>query len=144
MMAINVTLFGFALLDTGALLFLSIYILITLSDLDCDYLNPIQCCDKLNKWIIPELIAHGTNICLILLTSRWFLLAINLIMLFYLIYNFYISLPRSSMCFYDPSEIHVRGNLKTHIKISFIRMVFHLIHFFVYLYLFVISLLTES
>ncbi|KAF7490427.1 Protein cornichon -like protein 4 [Sarcoptes scabiei] len=144
MIAINVALFGFALLDTGALLFLSIYILITLSDLDCDYLNPMQCCDKLSKWIIPELIAHGTNICLILLTNRWFLLIINFFMISYLIYCFYISKPKTSISFYDPSEIHVRGNLKSHIKISFIRMVFHLVHFFIYLYLFVVSLLTQS
>lgn len=63
--------FVFSLLDTGSLLFLSVYIvsgalfalilfmlmlfavhplqIITLSDLECDYLNASQCCGKLNR-----------------------------------------------------------------------------------------------
>lgn len=45
----NNILFGFLSANTFALLFLAIYIVITLSDLDCDYLNPTQCSAKLNK-----------------------------------------------------------------------------------------------
>lgn len=48
-MPILAVLFGFLSLNTAALLFLAVYILITLSDLDCDYLNPTACSAKLNK-----------------------------------------------------------------------------------------------
>lgn len=41
-------LFAFALIDTGATIFLLVYFVITLSDLECDYLNAQQCCSKLN------------------------------------------------------------------------------------------------
>ncbi|KAL3231577.1 hypothetical protein MRX96_023289 [Rhipicephalus microplus] len=50
----DVALFVFSLFDTGALLFLTVYVVITLSDLECDYLNAQQCCSKLNGWVLPE------------------------------------------------------------------------------------------
>jgi hypothetical protein len=50
MMAVcsDIFLFSFCLLDTGSLIFVLIYFIITLSDLECDYLNAQECCAKLN------------------------------------------------------------------------------------------------
>jgi hypothetical protein len=135
--------FVFALLDTGALLFLSVYIVITLSDLECDYLNASQCCSRLNKWVIPELIAYGTLASLLLLTGHWILFAINAPMSSWLVYKYY-TLPKGGLGVYDPTEIHNRGNLRVHIRDSLIRLAFHLIHFFIYLYSMIIALLTQS
>ena len=47
-MVSEILLFIFALLVTAFLLFVLIYFLITLSDLECDYLNAQECCAKLN------------------------------------------------------------------------------------------------
>ena len=47
-MVSEILLFIFALLVTVSLLFVIIYFLITLSDLECDYLNAQECCAKLN------------------------------------------------------------------------------------------------
>ena len=44
----DVFLFSFSLFVTGVLIFILIYFLITLSDLECDYLNAHECCGKLN------------------------------------------------------------------------------------------------
>ena len=44
----DIFLFTFVLLDTGGLIFILIYFIITLSDLECDYLNAQECCAKLN------------------------------------------------------------------------------------------------
>lgn len=44
----DVLLFSFSLVVTGVLIFILIYFLITLSDLECDYLNAQECCGKLN------------------------------------------------------------------------------------------------
>ena len=44
----DIFLFIICLLDTGGLVFLLIYFIITLSDLECDYLNAQECCAKLN------------------------------------------------------------------------------------------------
>ena len=51
----DISLFSFCLLDTGVLIFILIYFIITLSDLECDYLNAQECCGKLNFVSIIEL-----------------------------------------------------------------------------------------
>ena len=44
----DIFLFILCLLIVGALVFVLIYFIITLSDLECDYLNAQECCAKLN------------------------------------------------------------------------------------------------
>jgi hypothetical protein len=53
----DILLFSFCLLDTGCLLFILIYFIITLSDLECDYLNAQECCAKLN-FVILDLLSN--------------------------------------------------------------------------------------
>lgn len=50
--------FALALADNGLLLFLLVYHVITLSDLECDYLNALECCSKLNRWVPIKIGAH--------------------------------------------------------------------------------------
>jgi len=135
--------FVFSLADTGALLFLSVYIVITLSDLECDYLNATTCCGKLNKWVVPELVANITLTLLLLITGHWILLILNFPMTVWLLYKQH-KMPKGSLGLYDATEIHNRGTLKGHIRDSIIRLSFHLIFFFIYLYCMIISLLTRS
>ena len=49
------TLLMASLFVTGLLLFISVYFMITLSDLESDYLNSRQCSDKLNLFTWPRL-----------------------------------------------------------------------------------------
>ena len=49
------TLLMASLLVTGLLLFISVYFMITLSDLESDYLNSRQCSDRLNLFTWPRL-----------------------------------------------------------------------------------------
>ena len=44
----DIFLFSLCLIFTGVLIFILIYFIITLSDLECDYLNAEECCGKLN------------------------------------------------------------------------------------------------
>ncbi|XP_017381890.1 protein cornichon homolog 4 isoform X5 [Cebus imitator] len=69
--------FVFSLLDCCALIFLSVYFIITLSDLECDYINARSCCSKLNKWVIPELIGHTIVTVLMLISLHWFIFLLN-------------------------------------------------------------------
>ena len=50
--------FLFSLLDCWVLIFLWVYFIVTLSDLECEYIDASSCCSKLNKWVIPELVGH--------------------------------------------------------------------------------------
>uniref|UniRef100_A0A8C0JT82 Cornichon family member 4 n=1 Tax=Canis lupus dingo TaxID=286419 RepID=A0A8C0JT82_CANLU len=125
--------FVFSLLDCCALIFLSVYFIITLSDLECDYINARSCCSKLNKWVIPELIGHTVITVLMLVSLHWFIFLLNLPAATWNIYRF-IMVPSGNMGVFDPTEIHNRGQLKSHMKEAMIKLGFHLLCFFMYLY----------
>lgn len=42
--------------------------------------------------------------------------------------------PSGNMGVFDPTEIHNRGQLKSHMKEAMIKLGFHLLCFFMYLY----------
>ena len=48
------------------------------SDLESDYINPIDLCTKLNQFTLPERSAHAVLTLLFLLNGQWIALAINL------------------------------------------------------------------
>ncbi|KAK2580691.1 hypothetical protein KPH14_007788 [Odynerus spinipes] len=133
-------LFAIALIDTGAVLFLLVYFIITLSDLECDYLNAQQCCSKLNTWVIPKLVAHAFLVFLLLIHGQLMLTLVNLPMTLWLFYEFF-GVPSGNMGVYDPTEIHNRGQLKRHTRDCMIYLGYYLIFFFIYLYCMIIALL---
>ncbi|XP_014251959.1 protein cornichon homolog 4 [Cimex lectularius] len=135
--------FAFSLLDTGALLFLLAYFIITISDLECDYLNVWQCCAKLNIWIVPKLVAHGVLIPLFLLCGHWVLALINLPPVAWMAYE-YLKVPLGNTGVYDPTEIHGKGELNRHMRNCMIYLGWYLISFFIYLYCLIISILNED
>ncbi|XP_023716232.1 protein cornichon homolog 4 [Cryptotermes secundus] len=133
-------LFTFSLIDTGAVLFLLVYFVITLSDLECDYLNAQQCCSKLNAWVLPKLAAHGFMTLLLLFHAHWILAVANLPLALWLSYE-YFTVPRGNTGVFDPTEIHNRGQLKKHMRDCMIYLGYYLVFFFIYLYCLIISLL---
>jgi len=46
----------------------------------------------------------------------------------------YVGLPAGSIGVYDPTEIHNRGLLKSHMKEAMAKLAYHILFFFVYLY----------
>lgn len=148
-------LFALALVDTGAILFLLIYFVsfltihlleykkllflnrsyqvITLSDLECDYLNAQQCCSRLNDWVLTKLIAHSFLTFFLLLHGNWILALLNFPMACWMVYEL-ISVPKGNLGIYDPTEIHNRGQLKRHMRDAMIYLGYYLVFFFIYLY----------
>ncbi|WFD07122.1 hypothetical protein MVES1_002479 [Malassezia vespertilionis] len=47
------------------------------SDLESDYINPIDLCNKLNQFTLPEMGAQAFLSVLFLFTGQWFALLIN-------------------------------------------------------------------
>uniref|UniRef100_A0ABD2XHJ3 G-protein coupled receptors family 1 profile domain-containing protein n=1 Tax=Trichogramma kaykai TaxID=54128 RepID=A0ABD2XHJ3_9HYME len=154
-------IFALAILDTGLLLFVLVYFVITLSDLECDYLNAQQCCSRLNtvrsliridnlliftsfvyifQWVYPKVISHTLLLVLLLLHGQWLLTLANIPMSAWLIYEIY-STPKGNMGVYDPTEIHNRGQLKRHMRDCMIYLGYYLLFFFIYLYCLIVSLL---
>lgn len=48
------------------------------SDLECDYINPIDLCNRLNTYIIPEAAVHAVLTALFLVNGYWVALILNL------------------------------------------------------------------
>ncbi|XP_033105424.1 protein cornichon homolog 4-like [Anneissia japonica] len=121
------------LIDSTLLLFLAVYFIITLSDLESDYLNAQSCCSKLNTWVIPEMLASLCATLLLLFNLHWFLFLYTLPLSGFLVYR-YLNIPAGNFGMFDPTEIHNRGYLKSYMKETMVKMGFHLISFFIYLY----------
>ncbi|KAJ3597340.1 hypothetical protein NHX12_000868 [Muraenolepis orangiensis] len=68
-----------------------------------------------------------------MVSMHWFILILNLPVAAWDVYR-YVKVPLGNMGVFDPTEIHNRGQLKTHMKESMIKLGFHLLCFFIYLY----------
>ena len=107
---------------------------LTLADLECDYLNAQECCSRLNFWVIPKFGSHLILCVLLLLGGHWLMLVLNLPMVTWLGYELYKQ-PRDSLGVYDPVDIHSRGLLKIHLRNTLIYLGYYFIMFFIALYL---------
>ncbi|XP_017783130.1 PREDICTED: protein cornichon homolog 4 [Nicrophorus vespilloides] len=133
-------LFAFSLIVSGLILFLQIYYVIILTDLESDYLNAQECCSKLNVWVKPKLGIHLFLTFLLLIHGHWILSLINLPIAAWMLYDI-IKTPCGNMGVYDPTEIHSRGQLKRHLRDCMIFIGYYMIFFFGYLYCMIVSLL---
>jgi len=130
-------LYLFSVLAAAALLFTMVFYIIMFSDLECDYINPIDLCQKLNQFVLPEMGAHAALSLIFLLTGQWmsFLLNVPLIA-----YN--VQKVRQQNHMYDATEIfRTLGSQK---KESFIKLGFYLVSFFYYLYRMILALIAED
>jgi len=129
----DIFLFSIALVDTGALIFILVFFIITLSDLECDYLNAQECCGRLNFWNIPKLWAQLIIIILLILSGHFGLVLVNLPICVWLIRKFHF-VRRGNLGEYDPAEIHNAGQLRRHMIHVSLHLGWQMISFFIYLY----------
>ncbi|KAH8087862.1 ER-derived vesicles protein ERV14 [Cristinia sonorae] len=107
------------------------------SDLESDFVNPMEMCSKLNPFIIPEAGLHGGWTLLFLLSGQWTAFFINLPLLSYNVYKI-----TSTNYHYDATEIF--RTLGGHKKESFAKLGFYLFCFFFYLYRMVLALIDAN
>ena len=124
-------LFLFAILLNAVNLFTQVFFTIMYSDLECDYINPIDLCNKLNIYFVPEMAVHMFLTVLFLINGYWVMLLINLPVAAYNLNRFI-----TGQYMLDATEIF--RTLGRHKKESFIKLGFHLIMFFLYLYWYVV------
>ncbi|KAL5463385.1 hypothetical protein EMCRGX_G032278 [Ephydatia muelleri] len=118
-----------------------VYVIVCLSDLECDFLNTTQGCKQLNKWALPEIAATSLVPVILLLSWHWVLFIVTFPAAVYLLRR-YLTLSGGSMGIYDPTEIRNRGTLSKFQKEAFIKFGYHLVIFFITLYCFIIALIT--
>ncbi|EMD33096.1 hypothetical protein CERSUDRAFT_118154 [Gelatoporia subvermispora B] len=130
-------LFLFAVLMAAGLLFTMVFFIIMFSDLESDYINPIDLCNKLNQFVLPENIAHAFLSLLFLISGQWVAFLLNAPLL---AYN--INKIRGGNHMYDATEIF--RTLPNHKKEGFFKLGFYLLSFFYYLYRMILALIQES
>ncbi|KNZ74868.1 ER-derived vesicles protein ERV14 [Termitomyces sp. J132] len=111
----------------AGLLFGGIYFIIMFSDLESDYVNPVDLCNRLNPLVIPEAAVHVFLAFLFLLSGQWMALAWNVPLL---AYNANKLINKNYT--YDATEIF--RTIEAHKKETFFRIGFYTLSFFYYLY----------
>ncbi|EKD21827.1 cornichon protein [Drepanopeziza brunnea f. sp. 'multigermtubi' MB_m1] len=102
-----------------------------------DYINPIDLCNRLNSYIVPEAAVHGALTFLFLVSGYWVALLLNLPLV---IFNVKKIVDNAHLL--DATEIFRKLNV--HKKESFIKLGFHLIMFFFYLYSMIVALIRDE
>ncbi|GMM51937.1 cornichon family protein [Starmerella bacillaris] len=118
-------------------LFTQGYFLVLYGDLEIDYINPIDLCNKINPYVIPDMLVH-LSLCLILLLTGhfWtFLFNVPLLVFNYLSY-------RSGRSVLDATEIF--KTVSKYKRNSFIRLIFHLFAFFYYIFNMIIAIIGHA
>ncbi|EEB07181.1 cornichon family protein Erv14 [Schizosaccharomyces japonicus yFS275] len=125
------------ILLNGANLLIQIFFIIMFSDLEMDYINPIDLCNKLNRLVAPELMSHSTMTILFALTGQWMLTILNLPLL---IWNVRSVINKTHIL--DATEIF--RQLNRYKRDTFVKIAHYLILFFVLLYCMIKSLIQEE
>ncbi|ODV59068.1 cornichon family protein [Ascoidea rubescens DSM 1968] len=107
------------------------------SDLECDYINPVELCVKLNSYMVPEYAIQGFLSVLLLINGCWFSFLLNLPVLAFNINKFV-----KKTYLLDATEIF--RTLSKHKSESFMKLAFYLFMFFFYLYRMISALIAED
>jgi hypothetical protein len=109
-----------------------------------DYINPIDLCNRLNTYIIPEAAVHGFLTFLFLINGYWIALLLNLPLLAFNAKKIF-----DNQHLLDATEIFRKLNVHKKVNAnvsqeSFIKLGFHLLMFFFYLYSMIVALIRDE
>ncbi|SAM07523.1 hypothetical protein [Absidia glauca] len=113
------------------------------SDLECDYINPIDLCNKLNQFVLPEMGAHAFLFFMFLINGSWIAMLLNLPLVVYNIQKIGLGdRVTSNRHMYDATEIF--RTLSAHKKECFFKLGFYLVMFFYFLYRMIVALIAAD
>ncbi|XVE75669.1 hypothetical protein DITRI_Ditri12bG0111500 [Diplodiscus trichospermus] len=115
-----------------ALLALSFYQLLSLSDLEDDHLNPFEASTRINSVVFPEFLLQGFLCALFLLTWHWFMFLLTVPLT---VYHLMLYLNRKHLV--DVTEIFRDLNFEK--KYRFVKLGIYLLLFTLVLFRLVIS-----
>ncbi|KAJ2548796.1 hypothetical protein EV175_004692 [Coemansia sp. RSA 1933] len=136
-MSLTAFIYILALIMAGILLFGAVYFVIMLTDLECDYINPIDLANNLNTYVMPDLAAQMALVLVFLLLGEWTSMLLNLPLA-----AWNVTKVINNRQFYDATEVF--RTLPKHKRENFAKVGFYLICFFYYLYSMIITLVNES
>ena len=118
-----------ALFLHSCLFFLTSYILMTLHDLESDYINSRDCCEKLNFWTKPRLLGL-ILLCILPASGPSWIPALVCLPFMSWYFRRLWKVPQGNSGIYDPTEIRTRLLLKQSIRETIVYEVFHSLAFF--------------
>ncbi|KAK3116701.1 COPII-coated vesicle protein [Teratosphaeriaceae sp. CCFEE 6253] len=155
-MSLEAWLYLLAVLLNAVNLFLQVFFTIMYSDLECDYINPIDLCNRLNMYIVPEAGVHAFLTFLFLINGYWIAVLLNLPLLAWNGKK-YVQPPinaetlaggRARRKIFENQHLldatEIFRKLNAHKKESFIKLGFHLLMFFFYLYSMIVALIRDE
>lgn len=138
MVAVLFVMFWFSVfLGTGSLLFCSVYTLLLYADLDVDHINPFDLCNYVNRLVVPEYVGHVFLTILVLLRGLFIPALLNVPLL---VFNTMRYLDRRHLL--HPTDVFNEKDKRR--SIAQIKLVYHLIMFFVFLYYFIVTILASE
>ncbi|EEB09528.1 cornichon family protein [Schizosaccharomyces japonicus yFS275] len=115
---------------------MQMYFTVMYSDLKDDFINPIDLCKKVNRFVLPDMLLHALGSFILLFSGAWFSFLLNTPLL-----AWNVSLILGGMHLHDSTTIF--KDLSAHQKRSFFRLFCYTVDFFMYLFLFVQCLVNE-
>lgn len=132
----EVTFWATVFLGTAGLLFCSVYALILFADLTVDHINPIELCELVNRLVIPEYIGHAVLMVVIFMKGLLIPAFMNIPLTLFHAWRY-----RERKHLLDNTAIF--NEVEKERYICQIKLGHHLFMFFIYLYFFIMSLVTD-
>jgi protein cornichon len=132
----EVWVFALCLLISVVLLFAMLFFIISYSDLESDYVNPIDLCSRLNSFVIPEYALHLGLTALLLLNLQIKAVIWNAPLVGWHYYRY-----SEKKHWHDPTEIFRK--LQEHKWEAIAKLIFYVLSFFYYLYRMISALIAE-
>eukprot|EP01105_Mastigella_eilhardi_P016953 TRINITY_DN3892_c0_g1_i1.p1 TRINITY_DN3892_c0_g1~~TRINITY_DN3892_c0_g1_i1.p1 ORF type:complete len:153 (-),score=41.47 TRINITY_DN3892_c0_g1_i1:122-547(-) len=117
----------FALFALSGLIFFVVVALVSFSDLDSDYTNPVELCSRLNGLLLPEYALFGAMVVAFLLGGCWIEIVLNLPLLVWFCQAYVRREHRL-----DPTKVFQQ--MPTKRMEAYIKLGFFMVSFFFYLY----------
>ena len=99
----------------------------------------ISCSKSLNRLTGPRVVMLVAHSVILLLQYSWILLLLSLPFTLWLL-RVRLTVGKGDFGVYDPTKIIIRENLRSAIKESLVYMAYHMVSFFVYMWLLVSSI----
>jgi len=114
-----------ALTISAFVIFSKVFLVVSLVDLESDFMNPTDMCRKTNQLVIPEYLAHGLLTFIFLITGNWLEFLINLPLIIFRIFR-----VRAGKHRLDPTKIF--SVIAPEKKIAVSVLIFYMLCLFYY------------
>eukprot|EP00162_Nutomonas_longa_P024470 comp8747_c0_seq1/m.9736 comp8747_c0_seq1/g.9736 ORF comp8747_c0_seq1/g.9736 comp8747_c0_seq1/m.9736 type:complete len:139 (-) comp8747_c0_seq1:31-447(-) len=118
----------------ASLMFIMVYFIISFSDMEQDYLNPIDFVKRLNKLILPEFVIHWFTTVFLLIHGHWITTLLNLPLAIYHAKKF-----MSQRFLLDSTTVITQAPI--HKKECYYKLGFYLGTFFLYMFRMIYALI---